>query len=635
MYTVAIPVINRYGNREMDLEGTLRELRRAGAGRIWLCVSRGIEREEQLEDELRLLTLHREFFEAEGLEVGVWLSSLGHGGALAHESGATQDRAKRYVKIVGLSGRSCDDSFCPACEPFATDYAAWIGRIAASGAKLIMLDDDFRLSGRSCGPGCCCEKHMAEYRVRVGEDVRREDMEKLIFTGGPSKYRDAWLDMGREALLGLARRIRVEVDRVDPAARVGVCAVMSTWDTDGLNAVEFTRTLAGDTKPFLRTIGAPYWQAQGSMAKKLARVVELARIQRFWCEGQGVELFTEGDAYPRPRYCTPASYLEVYDMALRADGGLDGILKYMMDYTSSPRYETGYIDRMVKNAPAYEWIERHMAFGAAEGADVVCRYDKLRGACLPWNMTASEAESAYFYPAAQRLLCDNSLPMAYGTRGAHVICGENGRTVDLSLLDDGAVLDMTAAKLIMERGVDVGLKEIGPFEAVSGTEYYPAEDEYVQGGTLKRLYSVSLKPEAAVLSCVGEKCTCYRYENAAGQRFLVYPFDMDAVDGSLGFIRSYCRQRQLAWGLEWVGRKRLGAVCLGHPDLYMIVKRTREGLAVGLWNLSDDVIDDAVVRLDRAYESVETYGCQAEADGDAARISTPIYPYMFAGLLMR
>ncbi|MBO4299204.1 MAG: hypothetical protein J5998_10415, partial [Clostridia bacterium] len=492
-----------------------------------------------------------------------------------------------------------------------------------------------RLSARPCGPGCCCEKHLAEYRARVGEPVARENMEKLIFSGGQNKYRDAWLDMGRDALLGLAKRIRARVDAVDPTIRVGVCAVMSTWDTDGLNAIELTKALAGGAKPFLRTIGAPYWQAQNALANKLARVIELARIQRFWCEDSGVELFTEGDVYPRPRYCTPASFLEMYDMALRADGGLDGILKYMLDYTASPRYERGYIDRMVKNAPAYAWIEEHLASGTAEGADVVCRPDKLRAAQLPEGMTAREAESAYFFPAAQRLLCDSGVPMAYGARSVHVICGENGRTVPLDWLDDGAVLDMTAARLLMERGVDVGLREIGPFERAQGAEYYPADDEYVLCGTVDRLYSVALKEGAAALSALGEKCTCYRYENAAGQRFVVYPFDMDAVSHGLGLTRSYCRQRQLTAGLEWAGRKRLPAVCLGHPDSYLMAKRTPDGLGVGLWNLSADYMTNAQLRLDRVYKEASFFGCDGALEGSRVTVKGDIPPYAFVGVALK
>ena len=636
MYKVAIPVTNWYPNREMDREGTLRELRRAGATRVWLCTARGIEEEDVLSAQLTTLKRNRLFFEERGIEVGVWLSSLGHGGALAHEDGRPNARAARYTRLVGIQGGTCEDSFCPSCEPFATDYSQWIGRIAQTGAKLIMLDDDYRLSLHNAGgPGCCCEKHMAEYRRRVGEDVRREDMEKLIFTGGPNKYRDAWLAMGREALLGLAGRIRAEVDAVDPSVRVGVCAVMSTWDSDGLNAVELTKALAGSTKPFLRTIGAPYWAAMGQLAKRLNHIIELARVQRTWCEGQGVELFTEGDAYPRPRFNVPAAYLEAYDMALRADGRFDGILKYMIDYTASLRYERGYIDRMVKNKPAYEWIERHLSPGEAVGADVVARCDWLKGADLPDDMTGERASSEAFYPAAQRLLTDSSVPVAYGTRSVHVICGEDARAVDLDLLQDGAALDMAAARILTGRGVDVGLDGFGAPVTAGGEEYFPVEDEYVACGPVERFVPVTLKVGADVLSTLRGMPVCWKYENAAGQRFLCYAFDMDRAIWARSVTRGYARQRQLIEGLQWAGRRPLPASCPGEPDLYILCKRTPEGLAVGLWNLSCDVVISPVIRVAERGEVVAAWGGPAQAEDDEVAFDSDIAPFGFAGFVLK
>ena len=62
-----------------------------------------------------------------------------------------------------------------------------------------------------------------------------------------------------------------------------------------------SKAFAGDTAPFLRTIGAAYHSTQVSMA------VETTRAQAFWCKGTGIELFTEGDVYPRPRYTVPAA----------------------------------------------------------------------------------------------------------------------------------------------------------------------------------------------------------------------------------------------------------------------------------------------------------------------------------------
>ena len=145
MYRISVPVTNWFPNRTLDREATLAELRRVGATRVWLCSARGIEGETRLAEEERLLIENRAFFEQSGLEVGVWICSLGHGGALIQDDPDALRNAGKYRRMVGMNGTTCDDTFCPSDEAFVRDYADWVGRIAATGAKLIMLDDDYRL----------------------------------------------------------------------------------------------------------------------------------------------------------------------------------------------------------------------------------------------------------------------------------------------------------------------------------------------------------------------------------------------------------------------------------------------------------------------------------------------------------
>ncbi len=630
MYKIQIPVINE----RLDPEAALVEIEKAGAKRVWLALPRGIDSEARLQNGLDLLKKNQPFFEERGYEVGVWISSLGHGGTLAQDDPDELVRASRYEPMVGLEGTTCGDSFCPTGEVFVHDYVEWIGRIAEAGAKMIMLDDDYRLSLRSCGNGCCCDRHMKEYCERVGEQVTREQLKELVFAGGPSKYRDAWLDMCHDSLIGLAKKIRARVDEVNPEVRLGVCAVMTTWDVDGVNAMELTRALAGNTRPFLRTIGAPYWAANEPKVKRLGYVISMSRMQRYWCENSGIELFSEGDVYPRPRFMTPAAFLELFDMALRADGGWDGILKYMIDYSSSVEYEKGYIRRMVRSKPAYDWIEKNMADGTADGADVICRMDRLRNAALPNGMTVNHVNEAFFCTPALKLAADCSVPVTFGTKNAHIAFGSNGQYITEEQLNEGAVIDIGAAEILMERGVDIGAEALGVETTVSGREFFPAEKEYVAVGNMRRLRKPELKQGAEALSFVGGQPTAYRYENAKGQRFLVFTFDMDLSWTEMGVCRSYMRQKQLIEGLEWAGRKRLPAVCTGNPDLHIICKRTEKGLAVGLWNISADCIMDDVIRLDSGYDNMETFGCEGTLEGDCVKLSGEIAPYAFAGILL-
>ena len=81
-----------------------------------------------------------------------------------------------------------------------------------------------------------------------------------------------------------------------------------------------------EAKPFICLIGAPYWSIKRDHGNsRLQNCIELHRMERSFC-GDDIEIFAEGDTFPRPRHTCPASYLELFDMAMRADGGFDGIV---------------------------------------------------------------------------------------------------------------------------------------------------------------------------------------------------------------------------------------------------------------------------------------------------------------------
>ena len=428
MYTLSVPITNWSPDRPLDCAATLKELRRAGAERVFLCVCRSVAPEAEKRAQLAALRQNIPFFEQAGLEVGVWMSTLGHGGPLVSGGGA--EDAVDFPRIVGLSGETCEDSFCPMDEGYAALFADWVEQVARAGARRIMLDDDYRLAYRAYGMGCACEKHLARMEEICGERLSRAQLRRLAFSGAPNRYRAAWLKAQEESLIGLAKRCRARLNAIDPAIQLGFCACLSSWGVDGADAIALTRAFAGGAKPFLRTIGAPYWHVGHNWGARLGDIIELTRLQAHWCEDSGIELFAEGDVYPRPRFSCPAAYLECFDTALRAAGCMDGILKYVLDYVSSPRYETGYIDRMQKNRAAYAFLEKHFARGACAGAVPRVAMRRLDEADLPEECDTDALTDGMFFSMEQRLLANASIPMAYGGDGVRVAFGENARHID-------------------------------------------------------------------------------------------------------------------------------------------------------------------------------------------------------------
>lgn len=628
IYRTSAPLYAFYPDRDLDLERALHELRRTRSERVFL-IAPDIFNQESLSARMPRLSACLEFFADAGLDTGVWIAqTIGHGGGFGKVT-------SRFSPIINLQGNP-ENAICPLDEAFKGVVCDGVRAIARAGARTILIDDDFRMGERSGSVGCFCERHLEAYRAQTGLQATREQVVEKVFTGPPSRFRDAWLDLTGDSLAQLARAMRQAADGVDPAIRLGLCACTSTWDIDGISACELSRIMAGATRPLLRLIGAPYWTGHG---QRLAPIIELERLQRSWIPGN-IEVIAEGDTWPRPRHHTPAAWLEGFDTALRADGRMDGILKYMFDYVSSFDYETKYADLTERNQLLYADIERIFAGRAAVGVNVVRKMKMLRMADLPEQANAGFLYQNFFQSSAIRFLTDNAIPIVYGDEnGPAIVFGLDAKGVDRKLLRNGVILDAVAARLLCDQGIDVGLQQVVKAGEVS-REVFSAESETVQ--TQGSRYAMTLDAQAQVLSMLvtpdGEIPGAYLYENADRERFLVYAFDACESQNDRGAFRSYCRQRQLIDALAWLARRALDAVCPGHPDLYMLVKRNEDGLAIGLWNFFADAVESPRLFLADDYTDAEIINCGDVGYTVADKQLTlhgNIAPYGFAGILLR
>ena len=138
MYKVSVPVV--FTSVNYDREGVLNILRRTGAARVMLAIYRELK-DGRVQTGLHMKELAAEiaFFEEKGYETGVWMGeTIGHGWPINETSA--------YRNIVNVLGNTGYSAFCPTDENFANDICAWIANVARAGAKLILLDDDFRMS---------------------------------------------------------------------------------------------------------------------------------------------------------------------------------------------------------------------------------------------------------------------------------------------------------------------------------------------------------------------------------------------------------------------------------------------------------------------------------------------------------
>lgn len=578
-YSITVPVMNepgleKFGGREKILE----ELKKLGALRVNLCLDKYVSDGDRRANVMLSLKENSDWFKAHGLSTCAWIWAFwGDDGML-----------RKFHRMTDKNG-ALRAFLCPIDEDFRKFAADYVAEMARTGVDMILYDDDFAYRNDATGTkvSCLCEKHLAAYRRELGEDISADEFSRRVMTGGPNRWRDAWMKVNGEALLSFAKEMRAAADSVNPKLRLGLCSVMSVWDNDGTDAPTVARALAGpDTRPFLRLIGAPYWAVNRCLYdSRLQNVVELERMERSWV-GEGIEVVAEGDAFPRPRYNCPSSYLELFDMAIRADGRLDGIMKYALDYHHHVDYEMGYTIRHLRNAKAYDWIMRNMSAKPAVGVRIYESLHKLRDAEIPEAVAGTTAIFQQFASSAAKLIADASIPMVYEGEG---VCGaafgENVKQVPKEAFAHGLIIDRRGAELLEEMGIQVGLKEKG-----------------------------------------GKTPETFFHENADGGRFFVLNFDTRGAKG-----RGYDVSRMLADAVQRLSGGKLPAYVNGNPDLYVMAKRGGGETVVGLWNMFADSVLDGVVELDVPAGDVEFFNCTGRKDGDRIVIDE-IPPFSFSGV---
>lgn len=631
MYKISTPITSGIQDR-VGRENTLRELKRFGAKRIFLTIDRYELDENKKKAMLESLTENCKFFKERGFEVGVWLWTF-----------MLSDN-KDFTTMRAITGEEFPELMCPTDEKFVEFAGEYLKDLARCGVDIIQLDDDFGYGFSMADPACLCDNHIAKINEITGDKKSREELCDYILKGGKNKYRDAYLKVNADSLRNFAAKIRAAVDEVNPDIRISACSSVSIWNVDDLGAKELAHILAGNTKPLCRLICAPYWAMNRLWGCHLADTVEMERLESSWTKDGEIEIMAEGDVHPRPRTYCPASYLEGFDTAIRASGCTDGILKYGIDYASNTDYETGYAKAHERNIPAYEWIDKHFSGKKHVGVRVYESEKKISDMTVPTKVNDKVDLNDMFFSKASRTLAFNTIPTVYeGTGVCGIAFDENARHLPSEAFEKGLIIDLQAAEILTEMGIDIGLLDIGKGTAHYGQEHFLENNNYINiHGTT--VYDIKISDKAEILSDteLNEKTVpmSYLYENEQGNKFLVlnlntrfnighYYSDCE-MEFRQAVLKHYARGRQYADFAEWCGNK-LPAYSEKNPEMYMQCKADENSLTVGLWNFCADVAVEPVVELAESYASAEFFGCNGKLSENKVYLDE-IAAFGFAGI---
>ncbi len=615
MYSVIVPFMNPRFART-DKNKTVEALKKAKVNRVLLALEEVSPNEDEQNAVIALLKDNMEFMKENGFTCGVWMLTF------------AAAQPNNFIPMVGLSGEADSTQSCPLDKNYREFQKGFLRKLAALSPDIILYDDDFRFGNLNCKIACLCDNHIKDICERVGENVSREFLRDKILHGEGNKYRSAYIDSLGDSLRLFSKEMREAVDEVNPSVRLGMCACISSWDIEGVDPCELVRILAGNTKPYLRLIGAPYWANGNYWGNRLQDIINMERLESVWCgDCDDIEIVSEGDVYPRPRHVVPASYLECFDAVLRATKSNDGIMKYMLDYNSSPsEYEKGYLAFHNHDLPYLEKIEEQFEGLSACGVNVAVKQRKFRNMSLREDTTEEFIQDAVF-PISERFTAANALPTVFngfGEYNSQVIFGEDAKYVaDFNV---PTVIDLTAAEILKEKGVDVGI--VNSNELIKPKEqYFEQFDEYTPCPAEIEAKNLILSEKAKVLGnylCKnGTYPSMYTYTNEKGQQFFVVNFASKYTNEAI--YRNYCLQKLL------VDFTNPCVYCLENPDLYIYCAKNGKKMSVVLANLFEDRILEPKIHFncDVDGSSFDFNNCQGKVENNLLTLST-LGAYEFA-----
>ena len=599
-----------------------------------------------------LFSQRRDALLAAGIaEAGIWMGqTLGHGGGLSGAVSAEYP-GPGFQLAQNAMGEEEPGLFCPLCPKLTDHLSAALRILSRAKPAVILFDDDFRPpSHPKIRTGCYCPLHQAEFHRRGIAESDMRALAETIAEGPASPDRTTWWQVQNDAMVSLARTLGEAIHSIGPAIRVGLCSAHNAGEDNDL--IELLCAFAGTTRPLVRTCGAPYWERGTALAKKCIELVRLQR-SRLRSELPAAEVMCEGDTFPHLTSRCSAAMLDAYIQAMTASGSPE-VLTYALPYYSPVHFEPGYADILAKNRDRYNVITELIPPDCHDrGLSVPWKARPVRSRTLKKGDLSLELNN----PTPQEICAELGVPVAYDDEDGPVLLvgwqAEMASDAELARwADRGLLLDVHAGIELARRGIACGLKTAEPAEAPILERFHDhALNGKFANGTVGLFsnaenfyYQCELHPAAITLSSFRRADDSVwgpgvaLFENEAGQRFVLFPWDLRVVQAQneLQLMVSHARRGQLLQVTAWAARRPLPAA-VDAPNVQVMVRRTpgRDRTVVTVLNCGTDVLRP-VVRVDAGIgrpnivqflgpegSEIKDIPAQWSAEGDALLLPLP------------
>ena len=246
-----------YANQERELDALKVFARQAQVDDVAVfCnveeLNTGHMREQEQVVFLQLLDAVKSAVAEQGISV-----SVNHWHSLMHaDLGKQLPPDQPFRPMVDVDGREAALCVCPLCSAWQDYFCRMYAAYAAKKPHILWVEDDFRLHNHAPlrWGGCFCEAHMAEYSRRAGKKLTRDAFLKGVLAAGePHPYRKIWLDVNRETMCALAKKVSDAVHAVSPETKIGLMSsVPYVHSAEGRDWHGLLNAFAGPNLPVSR-----------------------------------------------------------------------------------------------------------------------------------------------------------------------------------------------------------------------------------------------------------------------------------------------------------------------------------------------------------------------------------------------
>jgi hypothetical protein len=406
------------------------------------------------------------------------------------DAGSARPERFPFQFQVNEHGDTSRSTACPL-DPAFLEYVAEMYRLAAEcGADVVWVDDDVRFVLHDIpGMTCFCPHHLAALERPTGRAWTREevvaalrdeaapaavrpvpsgaavaDLTVVGTTDAGPAVRRAWFDVQEEAMLGLARTVEATVHRVDPAMRIGLMTIGTSYHTaEGRRTDRLLRTLAGGTRPMIRPGSGYYsdWTPAGVLDKSEDGARQAAYL------GADVQVVAEVENHPYTPYGKSGRILAL-ELALDVLAGMPDLsLNVLTSMGGAGPLEpegSGLAAALAEQRPFLDALARERAGCQRRGIGILDSEDYARHVPL-----AGRPLMAWMEPRPwEQMLARSGFPIGRPDQGPHWLAGEAVRAwsgYDIGMaLPEGLILDPLAARALvgMGWGERLGIRAVRP-----------------------------------------------------------------------------------------------------------------------------------------------------------------------------